>query len=178
MTKTIEKQRPLLSLIIPSYNDRDIIHPFYDAIDAVLKGQTRYDWEIIYIDDGSTDGSVNILKQLASQHSEVSFIELARNFGQQKACFTGLKHVHGDVVILLDGDYQYNPSCLQPLADKVMEGFDIVSGIRISRKDPLQMRLTSWIGQYFIRRILKISVGDFGSVKALSRFLVQQMLKY
>lgn len=171
-------QKPLLSLVIPSYNDRVIIRPFYEAIVQTLRAQEQYDWEVIYVDDGSVDGSIEELAALVRQSSHVRFLELSRNFGQQKAYLTGLKYARGDVVITLDGDYQYNPACLLVMAGKLLEGYDIVSGIRICRQDPLRMRLASWGGQYFIRKFLKIPVKDFGSVKAFSRFLVQQILKY
>lgn len=172
------ENRPKISIILPSYNDREIIRPFYDAICRVLEAQSRYEWEMIYVDDGSTDGSVEELKKLASENSKITFIELSRNFGQQKAYFTGMKRVSGDIVITLDGDYQYNPECLIPLADEVMKGFDIVGGIRTSRRDPWFSRFTSRIGRYLICRALRIKVTDFGSVRAFSRFLVDQIIKY
>ncbi|MBI2340379.1 MAG: glycosyltransferase family 2 protein [Deltaproteobacteria bacterium] len=170
--------KPLVSLVITSYNDREIIRPYFEAISKTLSTQTQYAWEIIYVDDGSTDGSVGILESLASQQANVAFIELTRNFGQQKAFLAGMRHAGGDAVITLDGDFQYPPECLVALAQKVFENNDIVSGIRTKRQDPWFTRLTSAAAQFFIRRIFRIPVRDFGAVKAFGRFLVDQILKY
>lgn len=167
-----------LSVIIASYNDKDIIQSHFSALLKVLGSQSQYDWEIIYVDDGSTDGSVEVLKSLVSANPNVTLIELARNFGQQKAFFAGIKLSRGDIVITLDGDYQYEPRCLIDLADKVKGGFDLVSGIRTQRHDPLWPRLSSRIGRFFVQRVLRYPVKDFGSVKAYSRFLADKIVRY
>lgn len=168
----------LLSVIITSYNDQTMITPYFEAIRKTLAGQKTFDWEIIYVDDGSGDGSVEILKQLAHEAPQVTFIELTRNFGQQKAFLAGLKIARGDVVITLDGDFQYPSECLLELTKKTGEGFDIVSGVRVNRKDPWSTRFASMIGQYFIRRTFQLPVKDFGAVKAFSRFLVDQIMRH
>lgn len=170
--------KPLLSVVITSYNDREIIEPHFEAIVNVLQAQDRFAWELIYVDDGSTDGSVATLEQIATRHDNVFFVELARNFGQQKAFFRGMQQARGGVVVTLDGDFQYNPECLIRLANLVLEGYDIVSGVRHSRKDPLWMTWTSRFGQGLMRKILQANVSDFGSVKGFSRFIVGQILKY
>lgn len=175
--ESLVSKKPLLSIIISSFNDREIIIPYFEAIASTLKGQTQYAWELIYVDDGSMDGSVETLKELAHQHSEVTAFELSRNFGQQKAFFVGMKHAHGDIIITLDGDYQYEPDSLLKLADKIQEGSDFVSGIRNKRRDPFLAKLTSRIGQFFIRRALRYPIKDFGSIKAYSRFLIEQIVK-
>lgn len=143
----------------------------------MLASQTRYEWEIIFVDDGSKDGSVAELATLAQERAAVTVVELARNFGQQKAFMIGLAHAQGDVVVTLDGDFQYDPSCVIALADKVNEGHDIVSGVRHDRKDPWFSRLTSRIGAAFIRRLLRAPVSDFGAVKGFSRLLVDGIVR-
>lgn len=168
----------LISIIITSYNDCAIITPHFEAIRKTLSAQKTFDWEIIYVDDGSRDGSVEMLEQIAKENSEVTFIELTRNFGQQKAFRAGLKMARGDVIITLDGDFQYPPECLLELAKKITAGFDIVSGVRVNRKDPWLTRFASIIGQYFIRHTFQLPVNDFGSVKAFSRFMVHQIIHY
>ena len=168
-------QKRLLSLIVTSYNDREIIEPHFKAIMKILHGQDHYDWEVIFVDDGSSDGSVETLKKLAEKDSRVFLVELSRNFGQQKAFFAGMKQARGDIVITLDGDYQYEPACILDLANKIEEGFDLASGIRTKRHDPIFSRLTSSIGQRLVRRALRYPVKDFGAVKAFSRFLTEQI---
>ncbi len=130
------------------------------------------------MDDGSTDGSVETLKALAARDASVVFVELSRNFGQQKAFFAGMEKARGDVIITLDGDFQYGPECILDLADKVMEGYDVVSGLRSKRQDPWFSRISSSIGQFFIRRSLRAPIRDFGAVKAFSRFLADKIIQY
>ncbi|MBI2994961.1 MAG: glycosyltransferase family 2 protein [Gammaproteobacteria bacterium] len=167
----------LISVVLPSYNDEPIIRPFYQAILKVLEGQSRYDFELIYVDDGSTDGSQTTLAEIASSNARVTYIELFRNFGQQRALFAGLSHARGDVVITLDGDFQYEPQVILQLADAFAEsGCDVVSGVRDNRQDSWFGRLSSWIGNQMIRRILNVNLKDFGSVKAYSRQLVDRIL--
>lgn len=170
--------RKLLSIVISSYNDCEIIQPFYQAIVKTLEGQSAFDWELIYVDDGSSDGSVNTLNALAASDQRVSAIALTRNFGQQKAFLAGIKHARGHIIITLDGDFQYQPECLIDLAHKVSEGYDIVSGIRARRKDSLFTRLTSRVGQGLISQIFHVPVTDFGSVKGFSRFITDQIIQH
>jgi len=167
-----------ISIVITSYNDKEIIVPFYRAIVETLSSQNTYDWELIYVDDGSTDGSVETLLALACEDPKVIFVELSRNYGQQKAFFAGMKQARGEIIVTLDGDFQYDPSCLLKLADKVaLEGNDIVSGIRSPRRDPWSSRFASFIGQFFVRRTLRTPVKDFGAVKGFSRFVVDRILR-
>lgn len=167
--------RKLISVVLPSYNDREIILPLYEAMCNEFKDHERYDYEIIYVDDGSSDGSQHTLKQLAEQDPSVTFIELFRNYGQQRALFAGLSIAKGDYVVTLDGDFQYGPEVVNQLVDAMGDEYDAASGIRTRRKDPLWGKLTSRVGNNFIRNILKVDIQDFGSVKAFSRDLVNQI---
>lgn len=173
----MECKKRLISVVVPNYNDKDIILPYYEAIKDYLSSQAKYDWELIYVDDGSDDGSVEVLKELASLNENITFIELSRNFGQQNALFCGLAESHGDIVITLDGDYQYPSEVIIQLADKINEGYDIVSGVRVIRKDPILDRVTSKIGQFFIKKIICNKLSDFGAAKGFSRFMVEHILK-
>lgn len=168
----------LLSVVITSYNDQPIIEPYFEAIRSTLSRQETFNWEILYVDDGSSDGSLETLNRIAQEDSHVTVIELARNFGQQKAFLAGIKRARGDVIITLDGDFQYPPDCLMELARKTLGGYDIVSGVRVHRKDPLLTRTASVAGQIFIRKIFQVPVQDFGAIKAFSRFIVGQILRY
>lgn len=174
----MENKHPLISIILPSYNDKDIILPYYHAITNHLTFNQKYDWELIYVDDGSNDGSVEVLRDIAlSDDSKVKFLELSRNFGQQRAFLCGLQHSKGDIVITLDGDFQYPAKVITQLADKIMEGYDIASGIRDNRCDPFIGRITSKIGQWFIKRTVAKDISDFGSVKGFSRYIVDGILQ-
>ena len=169
-------ERPIISVVVPSFNDRDIIMPFYEAIRRTLKSADRFDYEIVYVDDGSSDGSQDILASLAEQDPKVIYVELFRNFGQQKALFAGLSVSKGDYVVTLDGDYQYDPDVILSLVSAMGTTYDMASGIRIGRKGSCFEKWSSSLGNMFIRKILGISIQDFGSVKAFSRSLVDRIL--
>ena len=166
----------MVSVVLPSYNDCEIIQPYFEAIIATLRGQDAYRFELIYVDDGSTDGSRAVLKALAEREPEVSYVELFRNYGQQRALFAGLAQSRGDFVVTLDGDYQYEPEVILQLLNAMGSDYDLASGIRKRRQDKLGGALTSRIGNAVIANVLKIPLQDFGSVKGFSRRLVDRIL--
>jgi undecaprenyl-phosphate 4-deoxy-4-formamido-L-arabinose transferase len=168
-------KKPMISVVITSYNDAGIILPYFEAIHTFLSSQSNYTWELVYIDDGSIDNSVELLQELACQHSFVTVIELSCNGGQQKAQFCALGECRGDIMITLDGDYQYPPEVIVQLADKLMEGYDLVSGVRVKRKDPIWFKF-SGLGNRIIRNMMGKDISDFGAVKAFSRFLVDAII--
>ncbi len=167
----------MISVVLPSYNDADLIRPFYDAIRACLENQDRYAWELVYVDDGSRDHSVEVLAALAAEDSRVTAIEFERNFGQQRAMFAGLKHARGDYVVLLDGDFQYEPRAILDLVNAMGPEHEMASGVRLDRKDDALTVYASRIGNWIISRHLSEPLRDFGSVKALSRRLVDAVLE-
>lgn len=166
----------LISVIIPSFNDRSIIRPFYNAIISTLSAQTEFNYELIYVDDGSVDGSQAELAALAESDPQVVFIELFRNFGQQRALFAGLARARGEVVVCIDGDYQYEPEVILTLARALGDGYDMASGVRIGRVEGAASRFASAVGNRLICRAMGVVIRDFGSVKAFSRELVDQIL--
>jgi undecaprenyl-phosphate 4-deoxy-4-formamido-L-arabinose transferase len=168
--------KPLISVVIPSYNDEPIIRPFYKAIADTLSSQKAYDYELIYVDDGSSDGSQETLASLAEEDGRITYLELFRNFGQQRALFAGLSASKGDFVVTLDGDYQYKPEVIFQLVSAMGNEYDMASGIRTNRMDSWRVKLFSKIGNKLIRHILGVSIQDFGSVKAFSRSLVNKIL--
>lgn len=171
-----QSKKPLISVVIPSYNDEAVIRPFYEAVVDVFKAAPDYDFEIIYIDDGSVDGSTEILEQLAREEERVTYIEFYRNYGQQRALFAGLKESRGDYVVTIDGDYQYDPSVIIQLTEALEEGYELASGIRKIRMDGLLSVISSKIGNLFINKAIGIKVGDFGAVKAFDRKLVDRII--
>ncbi|MEJ2718566.1 MAG: glycosyltransferase family 2 protein [Deltaproteobacteria bacterium] len=170
------RSKPLISVVVPSYNDKPIIMPFYEAIRKVLDSTDQFDYEIIYVDDGSSDGSQETLAAIAEQDPRVTYIELFRNFGQQRALFAGMSKSKGDYVVTLDGDYQYDPEAILQLVSAMGGQYDMASGIRVKRTGSFLEKWSSRLGNYIIRRILGIAIQDFGSVKAFSRTLVSKIL--
>lgn len=116
-----------LSVVIPLYNEEENVELLYESVSKALKGCGRV-WEIIMVDDGSSDETLAILKKLADVEKNVKVISFRRNFGQTAAMAAGFDNAVGEVVIPMDGDLQNDPADIHKLLEKVEEGFDVVSG--------------------------------------------------
>lgn len=172
-------QNHLLSLIIPLYNEEGNILPLYEKIGKVIpKLSCRL--EIIFINDGSSDGSRVILDDLAARDSMVKVIHFKRNFGQTTAIMAGIDFSSGDVLIPMDGDLQNDPEDIPRLLDKLDEGYDVCSGWRESRKDnALKRNLPSRLANLLISRISGVHLHDYGcSLKAYKKDVIKGVKLY
>lgn len=137
--------RTKVSVVCPAFEEEDCLPFFHQELSAVLAGlEDQYDLEIIYVDDGSRDGTLEVIKSLARDNAGVRYLSLSRNFGQQAALTAGLEHAAGDAVITMDSDLQHPPALIPRLLAKWHEGFDVVLTVR--REDKrlgLGKRLTS-----------------------------------
>lgn len=124
----------LISIVVPVYNEEENIRTFYDAVTEVMSG-LEYEHELIYVDDGSSDSSAMILREIAFNDKRVKVILLARNFGHQLALTCGLDFAHGDAVITMDGDMQHPPALIPELVRLWESGYDVVRTIRDSTED-------------------------------------------
>lgn len=168
---------PDISVLIPVYNEEEGIDTCFREVSRTLDA-SPYSYELIFVDDGSVDGSLEIMKGFRHQEAQLKIIELKHNIGQQAAMRVGLDYCQGRAVITYDSDLQFAPSCLVPLAKQVFEGYDIAGGLRISRQDTLLFhRLPSAIGRFLINRALRIKQVDFGSVKAYSQKMIIKIRK-
>ena len=136
---------PLLSIVCPAYQEEDCLPHFHEELTAVLdRAVAGFAIEILYVDDGSRDGTLAIIKGLAAKDARVRYLSLSRNFGQQAALTAGLEHARGDLVVTLDSDLQHPPAVIPQLIAKWREGFDIVLTIRQEdQRLGLGKRLTS-----------------------------------
>jgi glycosyltransferase involved in cell wall biosynthesis len=169
-----------LSVVIPVFNEEKSIERLYGEIAAACSGLGR-PWEIIFIDDGSTDGSFALLRRLQARDGRVRIIRLRRNFGQTAAISAGFDHARGETIITLDADLQNDPSDFDLLVAKIDEGFDIVSGWRKSRWKNrfLARRLPSLAANRLISRITGVKLHDYGcTLKAFRREVVQNIKLY
>lgn len=154
-----------ISVVIPCYNEQDNIRPMYQRLTAVMSRLTpRY--ELIFVNNGSYDGSAPILAEIAHVDPRVSVLTLARNFGSQGAYTCGMEYASGDGVVFLDGDIQDPPEVIPALAAKWVEGYDVVYGIRKRRKGGIVKRI-GYKGFYRLFRRLSyvnipVDAGDFG----------------
>jgi len=167
-----------LSIITPVYNEELNIKPLYDSLKSVLSSM-RVKYEIIYVDDGSTDDSLKNIKDLRKKDKNVKFIKFRKNFGQATALNVGLKHATGDYMIILDADLQNDPKDIPRLIEKLKEGYDLVVGWRYDRKDPFFKRLSSSFAGLLKRLILKEKIHDSGcTLKAMKKNAAKELNIY
>lgn len=162
---------PELSLVVPVYNEEQNLPPLFDAIRAALDPLART-WEVVFVDDGSRDGSAGALSGLFERDPlHVRVIEFRRNFGQTAAIAAGIDHARGDVIILLDADLQNDPADIPMLLAKLDEGYDLVSGWRRDRKDnALTRNLPSHLANGLISFVTGVRLHDYGcTLKAYRR---------
>lgn len=165
-----------VSVLVPVFNEETGLDCCYREIVGVLAA-SPYSFEIVFVDDGSTDKSIARLREFAASDSRTAVVKLMYNVGQQRAMYAALAYCRGRVVITYDADLQFHPECLPKLAAKVIEGHDVVGGIRVDRRDPFfANRVPSWIGRKLINSALKIDQVDFGGVKAYSARMVKMLL--
>ena len=166
-----------LSLVIPVYNERDNLAPLVAEITASLRG-AGWRYEVLMVDDGSTDGSVDALVALRRDHPELRIVRLARNAGQTAAMDAGFHRARGAVVVSLDADLQNDPADI-PLLVREMEGWDAVVGVRRVRRDSLVRRVSSRVANYVRNRLSDETITDTGcSLKAYRREAVARLRLY
>ncbi len=158
-----------LSVVLPVFDERENLAPLHEELRAVLEELGR-SYEVLYVDDGSTDGSAEVLAGLAAADPRVRVLRLRRNLGQTAALAAGLEHSTGDVVVTLDSDRQNDPRDIPRLLAKLEEGYDLVSGWRRDRKDDLVLRkLPSLAANWIIRRTTNVRVHDYGCMLKVYR---------
>jgi len=124
----------MISVVVPIYNEEDLIVQFHEAVAASLEG-TRIPWEVVYVNDGSKDCSLDLLRALQAEDSHIVVVELSRNWGHMGAITAGIKTARGSAVILMDGDFQDPPSVLPQLIDAWRAGAEVVVAVRKSRQE-------------------------------------------
>jgi len=168
----------LTSLVIPVFNEADSIEPLVAEIDAAL-GAASLAFEIVFVDDGSTDGSFAAMERLAAARGDVRVVKLRRNFGKAAALAHGFENVRGDYVVTLDGDRQDDPAEIPGLIARLDEGYDLVSGWKQSRQDPLNKTVPSRFFNWTVRRTSGIPLHDFNcGLKAYRRDVVETIHIY
>ena len=167
------------SVVIAIYNERDNIRPLHGQLEKVL-AEYQDDYEIIFVDDGSTDGSLERLRALADWDDHVKVVCLRRNFGQTAALKAGFEVARGDIIITLDGDLQNDPADIPEMIRKLDEGYDLVHGWRKDRRDPWLTRvLPSRIANWLIAATTGLPIHDLGcSLKVIRRDIAQELELY
>ena len=174
----MQKQVPEVSIVVPLLNEQDNIGTLHQQICDALTD--KYNYEVIFIDDGSTDNSFEILKKLHKSDPRVRIIRFRKNFGQTAALSAGFTHAQGEIIVALDADLQNDPADIPQMIAKLHEGFDVVSGWRKKRHDKaLTRRLPSKIANWLISTITGVKLHDFGcTLKAYRKEVLAQTKLY
>jgi glycosyltransferase involved in cell wall biosynthesis len=167
-----------LSVVIPVYNERGALPGLIDEVGRVC-GQLQLDWEIVVVDDGSTDGTTELLEQFEHEHDRLHLVRLRRNVGKSAALMAGFEHSAGETLITMDGDGQDDPAEIPALIDKLDQGYDLVSGWKRHRRDPPVKRWSSRLFNRVTARVSGLKLHDFNSgLKAYSRRCVRSLDVY
>jgi len=168
-----------VSVVLPVLNERDNLEPLHARLTGALKPLGR-DYEIIYVDDGSSDGSWDVLRTLAAADSSVRLVRLRKNFGQTPALSAGFAHSRYPILVTLDADLQNDPRDIPRLLEALGDSYDVVSGWRRHRNDLwLSRRLPSNVANFLIRKVSGVPLHDFGcTLKAYRREVIQDVSLY
>lgn len=167
----------MISVVIPAYNEEQNIPILYQKLTQVLVGK---DYEIIFVDDGSEDGTFEVLEKIADTDKRVKVIRFKRNYGQTSAMYAGFQHAKGDVIVTMDADLQNDPEDIPTLLKKLEEGYDLVSGWRKERKDPfLSRKLPSMVANWIISKATGVHLHDYGcTLKVYRAELLKELELY
>lgn len=169
---------PDVTIVIPVYNERDSLPPLLDELAAARRLVPSS--EIVFVDDGSSDGSTAVLEAAHQADPTIRLVRFTRNFGQTAALAAGFDYAHGSVVVTMDADLQNDPADIPKMLAKLDEGFDVVSGWRVDRKDTLwTRRIPSAVANRMISRLSRVRLHDYGcTLKAYRRDVVQGLELY
>lgn len=169
----------LISAVVPCYNEEAVIRETHERLSATLGQLSGFDYELIYVDDGSRDETLRLLHELQAGDKRARVVALSRNFGHQIAVTAGLEHAAGDAVVVIDADLQDPPEVILEMVARWQDGYDVVYGVRTDREGETQFKL--WTAKLFYRLINQLSkvqipldVGDF---RLMNRRVVEAMLR-
>ena len=169
--------RKLVTLVVPVFNESEVISVFYARARAALESLKDFDYELVFIDDGSRDDSFAQLKAFAAGNPRVRVIKFSRNFGHQIAISAGIDHARGDCVAVIDADLQDPPEVIALMVEQWRQGFDVIYGVRSDRADETRLKL--WTASMFYKLLGRLTnihippnVGDF---RLMSRRVIDQL---
>jgi glycosyltransferase involved in cell wall biosynthesis len=172
-------ERYKISIIVPLFNEEESLNPLYEQIISSLTNMGKPDYEIIFVDDGSTDNSLNVIKELSQSDSNIKYISFRKNYGKSAALSLGFSHATGDIVITMDADLQDDPAEIPNLISKINEGYDLVSGWKKKRYDPFVKKYTSRLFNYITGIMSGIKLHDFNcGLKAYRKEVVKSIKVY
>jgi glycosyltransferase involved in cell wall biosynthesis len=168
----------VISVVVPLHNEERSLELLYDELRAALEPLER-EWDVVFVDDGSTDGSFAALTRLHARNENVRVVRLRRNFGKSAALAAGFANAAGEMIVTIDADLQDDPAEIPRLLAKLEEGYDLVSGWKVHRRDPLQRRLLSRTFNAITGRVSGLRLQDLNSgLKAYQAEVVRGLRIY
>jgi glycosyltransferase involved in cell wall biosynthesis len=164
------------SIVIPLYNEEPVINELYERLTSTMLA-TGLAYEIVFVDDGSADRTLEMIKTICEKDGKVIAVELRRNFGQTAALAAGFDTAQGQIIISMDGDLQHSPEEIPNFLEKINQGYDVVSGWRKHRVDnPLTRKIPSRIANWLASKISGVDIHDFGTTfKAYRREVIEEL---
>jgi len=164
------------SVVVPLYNEASVVDELYSRLTKTMS-ETGLRYELIFVDDGSSDNTLELLKDIVGKDSKVIAVELRRNFGQTPALAAGFDAARGQIIISMDGDLQHAPEEIPNFIEKIQASYDVVSGWRKRRVDNLLMRkIPSRIANWLASKISGVDIHDFGSTfRAYKREMIEEL---
>jgi len=167
-----------VSIVVPLINEEESLNPLTNEIRKILKPY-NIGYEVIFVDDGSTDSSLKVIKEICRTDKRFKYLSFRKNYGKSAALQVGFKHVTGDVIVTMDADLQDDPSEIPNLIKKLNEGFDLVSGWKKIRQDPFIKKYSSRFFNFVTRLITKINIHDFNcGLKAYRKEVIDNVYVY
>ena len=176
--ETLDRNEYDLSVVIPVYNEERHLQIFFSELVENLDGLGKQ-FEVIFVNDGSSDNSSIILEQIAKENDYVKVLNLKKNSGKASSLDHGFQFIRGELVVIMDSDRQYDPSDIKKIVGKLEDGFDAVSGNRVNRADGQVKKFTSWIHRYFVRKLSGLEWSDyFSGLKGFKTAVVRYLGTY
>lgn len=173
----MESEKKLVSILVPAYNEEEVLNMLYERLKKIIDSNIKYNFEILFINDGSKDNTLEIIKELRSKDSNVCYLNLSRNFGKETAMIAGLDYVKGDCVIIIDADLQDPPELIPEMLNFWEEGYDDVYAKRKSRKgETFLKKFTSKMYYKTLQSVTNIEIQkDTGDFRLLDRRCIEAL---
>lgn len=173
----MEKDKKLVTILVPAYNEQEVINLLYDRLKNLMEEQAKYDFEILFVNDGSKDNTLKVIQDLRKKDSRICYLNLSRNFGKETAMIAGLDYAKGDSVIIIDADLQDPPELIPQMLEFWEQGYDDVYAKRKSRKgETFMKKFTSKMYYKTLQSVTKIEIQkDTGDFRLLDRRCVEAL---
>jgi glycosyltransferase involved in cell wall biosynthesis len=170
--------RPLLSIVVPAHNEEKVLREFHERLSRSIAGLDM-EVEIVFVNDGSRDGTLKVMREVRRQDPRIAIVDLSRNFGKEIAMTAGLDHVSGDAVVIIDADLQDPPELIPDLIREWRQGYDVVYARRVSREgEGAIKKFTAYLFYRIMRRSTRVRIpSDTGDFRLLSRRALDSLLK-